>query len=148
MRVPRLGELLVARGVLTDHQVQTIAEHQVRSARPFGVLAEELFGVDPRAIEGAWAEQYESMAPTLTLAPGEPTAEAIDAVTRRRAKQFGVAPIRFERGQLTLATTRENLPRALLFGLRVLERPCTFVIAPSNLIEAIIDLRYASGEAA
>ena len=86
-------------------------------------------------------------APTLTLAPGEPTAEAIDAVTRRRAKQFGVAPIRFERGQLTLATTRENLPRALLFGLRVLERPCAFVIAPSNLIEAIIDLRYPSRDA-
>lgn len=148
MRVPRLGEILVMRGVLTEAQVREIADRQARSARPFGALAEELFGVDPRAIESAWAEQYATMAPTLALEPGEPTEEAIEAVSRRRAEQFGVAPIRFEQGQLTLATTRENLPRALLFGLRVLERPCTFVIAPEGLIGAIIELRYPPRSAA
>lgn len=148
MQVPRLGEILVSRGVLSDAQVGAILDTQARSSRPFGVLAEELFGTDPRAIESAWAAQYESMAPTLTLAPGEPTPEAINAVSKRRAEQFGVAPVRFENGQLMLATARENLPRALMFGLRVLEMPCVFAIAPAGLIEAIIDLRYAVRDAA
>ncbi len=147
MRVLRLGELLVAQGVLTRDQVDAIAAHQERTARPFGALAEELFGVDPRAIEVAWATQYESLAPSLVLEPGEPSEEAISAVSRRRALQFGVAPIRFENGHLTLATTRENLPRAVLFGLRVLERPCVFAIAQQELVDAIIELRYAMRDA-
>jgi hypothetical protein len=142
MQVLRLGELLVLRGVLTRDQADRIVEHQERTARPFGVLAEELFGVAPEAIESAWASQYEAMSPALQLEAGEPTLKAIAAVTKRRARQFGVAPIRIEHGQLVLATTRENLPRALRFGLRVLERPCSFVVAPSKRVGAILAQCY------
>ncbi len=143
MQVLRLGEVLVARGILTQAQADRIVEHQAQTARPFGVLAEELFGVAPEAIESAWAAQYEAMAPALEIATSEPTVKAIAAVTKRRARQFGVAPIRIENGQLVLATTRENLPRALRFGLRVLERPCSFVIGSQKKIEAILAQCYA-----
>ena len=142
MQVLRLGEFLVLRGVLTREQADRIVEHQERTARPFGVLAEELFGVDPAAIESAWASQYEAMSPALELAEGEPSLKAIAAVTKRRARQFGVAPVRIENGILVLATTRENLPRALRFGLRVLERPCSFVVGSPKKIDAILAQCY------
>jgi len=143
MQVLRLGEVLVARGVLTRDQVDRIVEHQSRTARPFGALAEELFGVSPEAIESAWAAQYEAMSPALEIGSGEPTLKAIAAVTKRRARQFHVAPIRLENGHLVLATTRENLPRALRFVLRVLDLPCTFVVGAPEQIEALLSQCYA-----
>jgi len=54
----QLGQLLVEQGVLTEQQVQHILKVQKISHRPFGDLAERLFGIDARAVEDAWVEQY------------------------------------------------------------------------------------------
>src|SRR5438552_9568459 len=53
-----IGQLLVEQGVLTPRQVEHILKVQKESHRPFGDLAERLFGINPRAVEDAWVEQY------------------------------------------------------------------------------------------
>ena len=63
----RLGELLFERGILTRDQVEAILEQQQQKARPFGVLAEEMFGISPEEIEQAWAEQYSRLTPDIEL---------------------------------------------------------------------------------
>ena len=136
----RLGEVLVRRGLLTEEQVRRIVEEQARTPRPFGVLAEQLCGVAEADIEAAWAEQYEAIAGKIDVAAQTPEPGALGTVTRRQAWQFRVLPLREEGGELVMATTREHLPRALRFAVRVLERSCYFVLTePRSLGEGLAE---------
>ena len=51
-----LGDLLVRNGVMTARQRDDVLDAQRTRGGPFGALAEEMFGVSPRAVEQAWAE--------------------------------------------------------------------------------------------
>lgn len=123
----RLGEVLVEQGVLTRDQVEAILQAQERKRRPFGVLAEEMFDIDPAAIEHAWAEQYSRIAPAPRIDAGSFEREASVTVNRRQAWQFRFLPIRFDGPELLAATTVEHLPRALKFACHCLPVPCVFV---------------------
>lgn len=138
----RLGEVLVRHGVLTSDQVDDILLAQQRSKRPFGLLAEQMFGIEESVIERAWAEQYASITGTLDLDENEPEREALELVSRRQAWQFSVVPITFDGHELVLATTRDNLPRALRFATRVLERPCFFVLAEAESLGRALHEHY------
>ena len=134
----RLGEILVSQGVLSEHQVEQVLEQQRQNQRPFGVLCEELFGTDPHAIEDAWSHQYAGFARVI-----DPNAEvfdpaALELLTRRQAWQFRTLPIRFDNGELMLATTRMHLCRALRFATITLGVPLYFVLAqPDSLGDAL-----------
>lgn len=138
----RLGEVLVRRGVLSEDQVIEILEKQKRSHRPLGVIAERDYGVDGATIERAWAEQYASITGEFDLDSNTPEPEVLWTVSRRQAWQFLVLPVRFEGPELVLATTRENLPRALRFATRVLSRPCYFVLTPSSRLGEALSRCY------
>lgn len=137
----RFGDLLVESGVLTAEQRDEILEEQRLVSRPFGELAERMFGVDPDSIEQAWAEQYESLAGIVDPRRCEIEPAAADAVTARQAWQFKVLPLRYEHGELMLATPRANLPRALRFAATQLADACFFVIAEAEpMAEVLQDL--------
>lgn len=138
----RLGEVMVRRGLLTNAQVEEILEEQVRSRRPFGLIAEQLFNIEGPVIEQAWAEQYAEISGAFDLDANSPQPEAIACVSRRQAWQFSVLPVRFEGAELVMATTRENLPRALRFATRVLERPCYLVLVDSRTLDDALGLHY------
>ena len=134
----RLGEILVRKKVLTEDQVETILAEQHERSRPFGLLAEQLFGGSEEVIEQAWVEQYIALAQhvDVTVIPREPGIG--EAVSSRRCWQFGVFPIKEDGPELVLATTPELLVRALRFASRVLERPCYFVItSQESLAQAL-----------
>lgn len=141
----RLGDVLVKRGVLTETQREQIVDEQKRSGRPFGVLAERLFGVTAGDIEDAWAEQYAALAGTV-----DPGAQRLDPyahslIERRQAWQFGVLPMRFEDDELVVCTTQENLARAMRFmGWRI-GQPCRFEIASANALASILSSLYPMG---
>ena len=61
----QIGQLLIEQGVLTAKQVEHILKVQKMSHRPFGDLAERLFGISPQAVEDAWVQQYLRIAPTV-----------------------------------------------------------------------------------
>jgi hypothetical protein len=134
----RIGELLIRSGALTEPQVQQILEEQQRTGEPFGLLSERLFGVDPRNVEQAWADQYAALTRSV-----DPDLEAFDPratelVTRRQAWQFRVLPIRFDERELVMATTCQYLRRALGFATNVIGVPVYLVTAdPAALGEAL-----------
>lgn len=125
----RLGQLLVDGGVLTGSQVEDVLAEQAESGLPFGVIAEDRFGVDPASVEAAWARQYAALTRTV-----DPRHEVFDdrallVVTRRQAWQFRVLPIRFDDRELMVATTQLHLRRALRFATHVIGLPVYFVMS-------------------
>jgi hypothetical protein len=112
----RIGELLVEHGVLTEEQVQLILEEQRRCSRPFGDLAERMFGVAPKAIEDAWVAQYLDIVGVTDLETVRVDVQCLRVLSRRQAWQFHVLPLNRDGGELSLATDETNLVRALNFA--------------------------------
>ena len=134
----RIGQLLVEAGVLSEQQVQIVLSHQHQSAVPFGLLCERLFGVEPIQVEEAWARQYGTLTRTILPALESFDDRALQTVTRRQAWQFRVLPVRFDDGEMMIATTEQFLRRALGFAINVLQVPTYLVLAdPMALGEAL-----------
>lgn len=134
-----IGHLLVQMGVITEPQRAEILGAQRRTSRPFGQLAEEMFGVHPDAVERAWSEQYASMARWVDprIEPIDPAAAAV--IDRRRAWQFRILPLRYDGDELMVCTTRQHLVRAINFAYRSIPETCYFVLAePDALGEALM----------
>ena len=53
----RIGTILVEQGVLTPDQVKAVLTVQERTGRPFGLICEQKYGIDPAQVEAAWASQ-------------------------------------------------------------------------------------------
>ncbi len=134
----RLGDVLVRMGILSEEQRDEVLSLQTTSGRPFGVLAEELFGVSPKAIERAWAAQYAGMVGKVDLASERADAAVRDLLERRQAWQFQLLPLRFEGGDLVMATTEAGLPRAMRFVAWAVGVPASFVLAEEqDLLERL-----------
>jgi hypothetical protein len=138
----RLGELLIEGGVLDRYQVEYVLERQHETGEPFGVIAERELGVDPDAVEIAWARQYAGLTRTI-----DPDIEVYDPraailVTRRQAWQFRVLPIRFDPVELMMATTQLHLRRALRFATNVTGIPVFFVMAEPLALGRALCRRY------
>ncbi|MBZ0170750.1 MAG: hypothetical protein K8E66_00070 [Phycisphaerales bacterium] len=136
----RLGDILVERGVLTEAQRERIVEHQRMHPRPFGLLAEEMFGVSPREVESAWASQFARIAEWVDVSIEHPGADALGLVETRQAWQFGVLPLRIDYEELVIATTEDRLARALRFSGWRVPMPCRFVLCEE---EALYDAMAA-----
>lgn len=142
----RIGDIMVRMGVLTAHQRDEVLEAQRLSPRPFGVLAEELFGVSPSAVERAWARQYAQMAPKVDPSAMSISDAVAGKVSRRQAWQFRVLPISFMDNELVVATTEECLPKAMRFMAWRTETPVSFVLADApKLGEALCKVHPMGG---
>jgi hypothetical protein len=135
----RLGDLLVRNGVLTETQREQVLDRQRLTGRPFGELAETMFGVSQHAVERAWAEQYAMIAQRV-----DPHTEKIDPVAlaqidRRQAWQFCMLPLRFDGDELMVCTTQAHLVRAMRFAGWRIKAPCYFVLSdPVTLGKALM----------
>jgi hypothetical protein len=138
----RLGDVLVQLGVITEPIREQILQEQRASGRPFGVIAEVEFGVDPELIEQAWARQYESLAGSADPAAFELDPRVTGVITARQAWQFKVLPLCRRQGELMLCTPRENLPRALRFAARQIAECCFFVIAEPEAMARAMQRAY------
>ncbi|MBO6512730.1 MAG: hypothetical protein JJ974_02045 [Phycisphaerales bacterium] len=138
----RLGDLLVQYGVLTPEQCELVVQEQQSNQRPFGMLAEELFGVDPTVIEHAWAEQFAMISPRMDPCTIEYNDELHSVITSRQAWQFGFIPVEKLGEGIVCVTSIECLARALRFvGWRV-EEPCSFVICDHHALEVGLSMIY------
>ena len=142
MKGIRIGELLIDQGVLTRRQVEHILIVQKHSSRPFGDLAERLYGVPPEAVTEAWVEQYVRTAGVTDLSTVEIEPAVAVLINRRQAWQFKVLPLGRTDGQLSIATDAENLVRAVNFAARSLREPAVFVLAESADLKAALMATY------
>ena len=138
----RIGEILVAQGVLTEHQVQQILQQQQRIGRPFGELAEQLFGISPDEVERAWIEQYISYGTEIDLDAQRIDIEALRVINRRQAWQFRMLPLAREGGEIVAATSRDRLRRAVSFAWRRFDEPVYFLIARRPQLERFLMTHY------
>ena len=138
----QIGQLLIEQGVLTASQVQQVLEAQKNSHRPFGDLAERLFGVDPRAIEDAWVEQYLRTTGIVDLEDVKVDTDCLRLLNRRQAWQFHAMPTNREDGDLGIATSKENLVRAVNFTSRKIDEPVYFLIAERDQLREFLMRHY------
>jgi hypothetical protein len=138
----KIGELLVRHRILTQSQADAALAEQIKSGEPFGRVCERLFGVPPTLVEGAWAEQYASLVADVDARLDEVESAAEATVTRRQAWQFRVAPLRFEDGELVVATCVPSLPRALRFATSHIASPVFFVLVTPDELAAHLNRRF------
>jgi hypothetical protein len=126
----QIGQLLVEQGVLSSSQVDHILKIQKMSHRPFGDLAERLYGIDPKAVEDAWVQQYIRVAGVVDLEEQEVDTECLRLLNRRQAWQFHLLPTnRPDQENLNIATSARDLVRAVNFTCKKLDEPVHFMIA-------------------
>ncbi|HEV2292507.1 MAG TPA: hypothetical protein VGR35_01550 [Tepidisphaeraceae bacterium] len=139
----QIGQLLVEQGVLSDRQVAHILKVQKVSHRPFGDLAERLYGINPQAIEDAWVQQYLQIAGTVDLDEQKIETECLRLINRRQAWQFHVLPMNHDAQQnVNLATTAQGLVRAVNFSTRTIDEPVYFQIAERKQLREFLMKHY------
>jgi hypothetical protein len=142
VKVSRLGEILVGKGLLTSDQVEALLDEQAETCRPLGLLAEERYGLPRSAVEEAWVAQYEMLAQHIDATREQVDPRVLDLVTRRQAWQFQVLPIRWDGFEIMTATTPEHLARAVRFATACLGSPCYFVLTDAHQLHDAIDRHY------
>lgn len=138
----RMGELLVRQGVLDSEQVEQILHEQQRMPRPFGDLAERMFGVRPDDVERAWIDQYLGLGTEVDLDQQRMDVHVLKLLNRRQAWQFRVLPLRTENNEVVAATCREHLKRAVNFAWGRLNDPVYFLIARRPQLEDFLMQHY------
>jgi hypothetical protein len=138
----QIGQLLVEQGVLTDAQVRHVLAVQKMSHRPFGDLAERLYGIDPRAVEDAWVEQYIRVTGVVDLADHVVETECLRLLNRRQAWQFHLLPLNRDERGLQMATCSEDLVRSVNFSSRKLDEPVHFLIAEREQLREFLMRHY------
>ena len=138
----QIGELLVEQGVLSESQVRHILSVQRVSGRPFGDLAERLFGIDPKAVEDAWVEQYIRMTGPVDLEEQEIDTDCLRLLNRRQAWQFHLLPLHREDNAVSMATSAENLVRSINFATRTIDEPVYFLIAERQQLREFLMKHY------
>lgn len=138
----RLGDLLVLKGELTSEQRDQILAAQADCARPFGAIAEEMFGISPQVVEHAWAQQHALIAPRVDPRRTGVPKEILGMIDRRQAWQFGVVPVRIENAELVLATSPDLLVRAMRFAGWRVTMPCTFEMCDKDTLATALGIHY------
>lgn len=139
----RIGEILIAQGVLTEQQVFEILQAQKKLHLPFGVLAERMFDVSLQSIENAWIEQYHRFTGTIDLEKQKFDEEALRQINRRQAWQFEMLPVHFEStGELLIAASRSRLARAVTFAASRIDHVAFFRIAESEQLRQFLKRYY------
>jgi hypothetical protein len=137
----QIGQLLVEQGVLSQAQVDHVLKVQKMSHRPFGDLAERLYGINPRAIEDAWVEQYLRIAGVIDLKEQEIETNCLRILNRRQAWQFHLLPMNREEN-LNMATSAQDLVRAVNFSGKALDEPIHFLIAERAQLREFLMKHY------
>ena len=138
----RLGDVLVARGVLDAGQVDRVMAEQRRTGEPFGVLCERLYDVDPRDVEAAWGQQYAGL--TMRVDPATETFDVsvLGLLDRRQAWQFGCVPVRWDGRELMVVTTEANLVRAHRFCSKQMNAPVFMVLCEPEDLKTTLERWY------
>ena len=138
----QIGQLLVEQGVLSPRQVEHILRVQKESHRPFGDLAERLYGISPQAVEDAWVQQYIRMTGTIDLDDQKFDEQCLRLLNRRQAWQFHMLPMNHTEDHLNIATSANDLVRAVNFSSKKLDEPVYFQIAERKQLREFLMKHY------
>ncbi|MFE2168055.1 GspE/PulE family protein [Streptomyces sp. NPDC059447] len=138
---PRIGELLVQRGLLTPAQVDEALLQQSTSGKRLGALLVELGMVDERSLIEALSVRFD--VPVVDLRQSEPDPEAAARVPEALARSLGVVAVRRSEGTLLIAAGDPGDPRVLdEVGRAVAPDQVRLAIAAPSDIRRSIDSAY------
>lgn len=143
LRKARIGDILKRNNRLTSQQVSQILAVQEKDDRPFGELAESMFGLATQAIEEAWVEQYRTYGTRVDLQVEQIDPSVLGVLSRRQAWQLQLLPLRREDGHLLIATSEQRLVRSVNYVWRRLGEPVLLLIASASQLEACLHEHYA-----
>jgi hypothetical protein len=138
----QLGQLLIEQGVLSQSQVDHILKVQKMSHRPFGDLAERLFGIDAKAVEDAWVEQYVRITGVVDLDEQRLDTQCLRLLNQRQAWQFHLLPMHRQQEDLHMATSQQDLIKAVTFSGKKLDEPVHFLIAERDQLREFLMKHY------
>lgn len=138
----QIGQLLIEQGVLTAVQVEHILKVQKISHRPFGDLAERLYGISAQAVEDAWVQQYMRMVGTIDLEEQKFDEQCLRLLNRRQAWQFHMLPMTRSEDHLNIATDTDSLVRAINFSAKKLDEPIFFQLAERKQLREFLMKHY------
>ncbi len=138
----QIGQLLIEQGVLSEAQVDHVLKVQKISHRPFGDLAERLYGIDPKAVEDAWVQQYLNMVGVIDLDDQKIEVECLRMLNRRQAWQFHLLPMYRQEEGLHVATCADHLVRSVNFTTRKVDEPVHFLIAERQQLRDFLMRHY------
>ena len=141
-RKARIGDILKLNYQLTSQQVSQILAVQEQKDRPFGELAEAMFGLTTQAIEAAWVDQYLTYDTKVDLHAEQIDSSVLGVLSRRQAWQLQLLPLRREDGRLLVATSEQRLVRSVTYVWRRLAEPVLLLIAPTSQLEACLHQYY------
>ncbi len=137
-----IGQILRSRGLIDAEQIEAILQAQVENGRPFGELAETMFGVDPNEVALAWQQQYLAHQTQIDLEDQTIDPSVVGMIDRRRAWQFGLVPLRREDDQLVVATTAQRLRRSVVFAWRYFAEPVFVVVCETQQMNRHLETHY------
>ncbi len=138
----RLGELLVKRGDITADELDMLLEAQRSRREPLGILAEELLGVSPLALEEAWAEQFAGFTANINPLLERVEPAVLSTVSTRQAWQFRLLPMRYDGREVMVCTCQRQLARALRFAYRHFGPACWIVLSDENTLYAALQRHF------
>lgn len=138
-----IGQILIGQGVLDAGQVEQVLLRQAEREQPFGRIAQDLFGISEGCVLSALAEQVAMRSPEASLATEHFDPQVLRLISAQDAWDRLVLPIRWEDGELLVATTEETLPAAIELLSARLDVPFHFAIAEMRPLEEFIANLYA-----
>lgn len=142
MNSQHIGQILVDRGVMRVDHVASVLDRQRSDTRPFGRLAETMFGVSVEEIAAALAEQHRHTTSWVNLAHQPLDPRVLSLIDAGEAWDNLVLPLRREERELVCATGAETLPEALTLLQRKVAEPFRIVFAEMHQLEQFIAERY------
>lgn len=144
----RLGQILIARGLLSESQLQQLLDEQDQqgsndAGTRLGVLARERFELHHEDVYSALTELHLRRSPQTSLAVERFDPTALRVLTAEQAWDSLVLPLRTEDGELVCATTLETLSSAIELLETKTDLPFRFVIVEICQLEQFIAERYA-----
>ena len=141
---PRLGELLVERGKLTEEQLAEALAEQEHTERPLGRILVAQGLLDERGLFGALAEQYGVK--VVDLRSTAPETEALTKIDGALAREARALPLEVDETHITVATDHIPTPSLLnrlsaASGLHV-----SWMLAPPGELTRSIDRAYRALE--
>ena len=137
----KLGEVLVALGLVTEQQVEDALEVQARTGDRLGEVLLHSGAIDERELAGALADQLRL--PLLDVAAFEPDPDALALVPEPLARRHRFVPLAIRDGVLYLAMG-DPLDDAGLAALREhTELPLRSVVTSRSSVETLLQRIYA-----
>ncbi|MFW5681890.1 MAG: hypothetical protein ACOC1G_02695 [Phycisphaeraceae bacterium] len=137
-----IGQILVDRGVMRVEHVSAVLEKQRSDPRPFGRLAETMYGISVEEIAAALAVQMRHATSWVNLAHQSLDPRVLMLLSPAESWDNLVLPLRREDRQLVCATGAETLPEALTVLQRRIHEPFRLVFAEMHQLEQFIAERY------